>query len=43
MNNFFFAFLCVCVDQCEFNTPVQLCKKFQRGNYSDARGVGGTD
>lgn len=26
------------VDQCEFNTPMQLCKKFQRGRYSHAWG-----
>ena len=26
------------VDQCEFNTPMQLRKKFQRGKYSYAWG-----
>lgn len=30
------------VDQCEFNTPVQMCKEFQRGKYSDAW-VGGLE
>lgn len=43
--HFFFLpfFVCFLVDQCKFNTPVQLCKNFQRGNYSDAWGVGGVD